>query len=205
MKVGVVGLQGDVEEHVQQLRRAAEELGITVKVVWIRERDEMKDMWGVVIPGGESTTISRLIDKFGLREEIIRIREEGGVIMGTCAGTIILAVEGDESVVEKGVSLLKMVNIKVDRNAFGRQRESFEAPVHLDLPPTGAFKGWRGEFPGVFIRAPRITDVGEGVDVVGDLNGEPVMVKQGNVLALTFHPELTDDTLIHKYFLTLLP
>ncbi|RLF71453.1 MAG: pyridoxal 5'-phosphate synthase glutaminase subunit PdxT [Thermoplasmata archaeon] len=203
-RVGVIGLQGDVEEHILQTRRAAEEAGESVDVRWVRSREELEDLNGIIIPGGESTTISRLIDKFRMRDEIFRIREERGVIMGTCAGCIILAAEGDETVEIKGVRLLKMLDVKVDRNAFGRQRESFEAPVHLVLPPTGGFGGWEGDFPGVFIRAPRFIRVGEGVEVLGWLGEEPVMVKAGRVLSLTFHPELTEETLLHRYFLSLM-
>lgn len=202
-RVGVIGVQGDVEEHILQTRRAAEEMGKAVEVRWVRSREELSDLHGVIIPGGESTTISRLIDKFQMREGIFRIRDDGGVVMGTCAGSIILASEGDESVERKGVKLLRMLDVKVDRNAYGRQRESFEAPVYLKLPPVGDFEGWEGEFPGVFIRAPRFVRVGEGVEVLGWLGEEPVMVRAGRVLSLTFHPELTRETLLHRYFLAL--
>ncbi len=194
MRVAVVGVQGDVEEHVIAARKAMEKLGIDGEVVATRRKGVVSKSDAVIIPGGESTTISRLIFRDSIASEIIELAESGKPVMGTCAGLILLAKHGDEQVERTGTRLLGLMDMKVRRNAFGRQRESFQ--VRLEMKNVG-------EIEAVFIRAPVITEVGEGVDVLARFEDYIVAAQQGNILALAFHPELTDDTRVHEYFLSL--
>jgi pyridoxal 5'-phosphate synthase pdxT subunit len=171
----VLALQGAFREHVQVLRR------LGADVVEVRLPEELEGLDGLVIPGGESTSIMRLARIYGLDEAIRRYR---GAILGTCAGMIVL-----------GRAHLGLADLDVDRNAYGRQVRSFEADVELE----------DGEPPlhGVLIRAPRIRGLGEDVDVLGTLDGEPVLVRDGRLLLAAFHPELTEDTRVHERFLEL--
>jgi len=173
VKIGVLALQGNFREHAAMLRRLGAE------PVEVRKPEELEGLDGLVVPGGESTTFMRLMRLYGL-EEAIRHFERP--ILGTCAGLIVL--DGEH---------LGLVDIEVARNGYGRQVFSFEA----DLDLAGADDPLRG----VFIRAPRVTAVGEGVEVLAELDGEPVLLRQGRFLVATFHPELTDDTRVHELFL----
>ncbi len=195
MRIAVVGVQGDVEEHVLALKKALKNLKIDGEVVATRRKGVVEKSNAVVIPGGESTTISRLIWRDGIAEEILSLHEEGKPIMGTCAGLIILAKRGDEQVEKTRTKLLGILDVKVKRNAFGRQRESFEAEID--------FKGI-GKYKAVFIRAPIVEEVGEDVDVLAKFEDKIVAVQQENVLGLAFHPELTEDTRIHEYFIKMI-
>src|SRR4051812_5889420 len=172
MKIGVLALQGNFREHVAMLRRLGAE------VVEVRLPEELDGLDGLVIPGGESTTITRLMRLYGLEEAIRRFR---GAVFGTCAGMILL-----------DRNHLDLVDLEVDRNAYGRQVASFEADIELDGQP----------LRGVFIRAPRVREVGE-MDVLASHDGEPVLLRQGRFLVASFHPELTDDTRVHEKFLEL--
>jgi 5'-phosphate synthase pdxT subunit len=191
-KVAVVGVQGDVEEHVLSVRRAFEELGIEGKAVATRKSGVVSESDAVVIPGGESTTISKLIFREGIADEIIQLAKDGKPVMGTCAGLILLSMHGDEQVERTKTKLLGLMDIWVKRNAFGRQRESFQ--VNVDIKGIGPFDA-------VFIRAPAITKVGEYVDVLATYKDYIIAAKQENILGLSFHPELTDDTRVHEYFI----
>lgn len=186
-RVGVLALQGAFVEHAAILR----ELGVDVREVRLPE--ELAGLDGLVIPGGESTTIGKLADAYGLTEPLRRYGEEGLPIWGTCAGMIMLASDiGDHD-----QPLLRLMDVAVRRNAFGRQVDSF--CEELDVPALGA-----EPFPGVFIRAPLIERVGPGVEVLARLPGGAVVaVRQGRLLATAFHPELTDDKRFHRYFLGL--
>ena len=195
MRIAVVGVQGDVEEHVLALRKALKNLKIDGEVVATRRKGVVEKSNAVVIPGGESTTISRLIWRDGISEEILSLHEEGKPIMGTCAGLIILAKRGDEQVEKTRTKLLGILDVKVKRNAFGRQKESFEAEID--------FKGI-GKYKAVFIRAPIVEEVGENVEVLAKFEDKIVAVQQENVLGLAFHPELTEDTRIHEYFIKMI-
>jgi 5'-phosphate synthase pdxT subunit len=174
-RIGVLALQGNVREHVAVLRR------LGADVVEVRKSEQLSELDGLVIPGGESTTFMRLMRLYGLDEAVRRFT---GPILGTCAGMIVL--DRDH---------LDLVDIEVDRNAYGRQVASFEADVELD--------GEAVPLPGVFIRAPRVRDLGPGVDVLAERNGEPVLLREGRFLVASFHPELTDDTRVHERFLEL--
>jgi 5'-phosphate synthase pdxT subunit len=173
MRIGILAVQGNFREHAAMLRRLGAE------PVEVRKPEQLEGLDGLVVPGGESTTFMRLMRLYGLEEAIRRFEQP---ILGTCAGLIVL--DRDH---------LGLVDVEVARNAYGRQVSSFEAD--LDLP------GEDTPLRGVFIRAPRVTAAGEGVDVLAELDGESVLLRQGRFLVATFHPELTDDTRVHELFL----
>jgi len=188
--VGLLTLQGDYEKHRQVFAALGRE------TVGVRRPSDLAGVSGLVIPGGESTTLSRLMDRVGLREPLREFADTRPVL-GTCAGLIMLAARLDqESEADFGVRPLGLLDCTVRRNGFGRQIDSFTAEVDA-VPLTG------GSCDAVFIRAPRITAVGSAAEVVVRYGDEPVAVRQGRVLGLTFHPELTDDTRIHQAFLDL--
>lgn len=186
MKIGVLALQGAFREHVQILRQ----LGVTA--IEVRLPQDLDTLDALIIPGGESTTIGKLAQEYGLIERL-RSFAQSKPTWGTCAGMIFLA----KAVENSTQPLLGVMNIHVGRNAFGRQIDSFETLLDLhgiDGPPV----------PAVFIRAPVITHVGEGVDILGTLaDGRVIAVQEGHLLATAFHPELTSDTRLHTYFLGL--
>ena len=146
-------------------------------------------------PGGESTTIGRLMEREGIFPEIKEAAEEGKPILGTCAGMVLLAKEGDEEVAKTGQPLLGLMDVKVKRNAFGRQRESFEVLLKMSI--------FEETFHAVFIRAPAITQAAENVEILATFDEHVVAAKQGNIIALSFHPELTEDRRFHHYFIDL--
>ncbi len=194
MKVGVVALQGDVSEHLEASRLALEKLGRRAPVVPVRRLADLEGVEALILPGGESTTISKLLHKFALTEPIRRRASEGMPLMGTCAGCILMAREGDEQVHRTETELLGLMDMAVDRNAFGRQGESFEE----DLKIEGI-----GDFRGVFIRAPAITRTWGTCKPMARLGDSIVMARQGHLLGLAFHPELSGSTKIHELFLEL--
>jgi 5'-phosphate synthase pdxT subunit len=173
VKIGVLALQGNFREHVAMLRRLGAE------AVEVRKPEQLEGLDGLVVPGGESTTFMRLMQLYGLEDAIRAFQQP---VLGTCAGLIVL--DRDH---------LGLVDVEVARNAYGRQVSSFEA----DLDLVGEDTPLRG----VFIRAPRVTGTGDGVEVLAKLDGEPVLLRQGRFLVATFHPELTDDTRVHELFL----
>jgi 5'-phosphate synthase pdxT subunit len=184
VRIGVLALQGDFHRHAQALARCG------VPAVEVRKAEELEDVAGLVIPGGESTTLLKLMEPGGFVPALEKFHAAGKPLFGTCAGLILLArdVEGPRQF------SLGLIDVGVERNAYGRQRESFEAHglAMLDGRPT--------PIEMVFIRAPRIRRVGAGVQVLARHGDDPVLVRQGTVLAGTFHPELTDDSRIHQYF-----
>jgi 5'-phosphate synthase pdxT subunit len=186
--VGVLALQGDVVEHL----RALERVGAVPREVK-NERD-LDAVDALIVPGGESTTVIRLLERFGLGEPIKARVRAGMPFWGTCMGMIVAA----HDVAGLDQATLDLLDITVRRNAFGRQIASEEAP--LAIPALG------GEpFPAIFIRAPWVERAGPGVEVIAEHNGHGVFVRQGNVMGTSFHPELTGDDRIHRFFLTLLP
>lgn len=182
VKIGVLALQGAVREHVKCLEADG------VEVVTIKEIQQLEEIDGLVFPGGESTTMRKLIDKYEFFEPLKKFGESGKPVFGTCAGLILMA----KSLVGQDDGHLGFMDMTVQRNAFGRQRESFET----DLMVTGVGEDIRA----VFIRAPLITEVGEDVEILSKFNGEIVVAKQDHYLACSFHPELTDDHRFHQYF-----
>jgi 5'-phosphate synthase pdxT subunit len=183
----VLALQGDVSEHARAIERAGASAGE------VRTPSELDTVDGLIIPGGESTTVGKLLQRFGLLDPLRARIEAGMPVYGTCTGLILLARDIEEGM--EGQPLLGKLDVRVRRNAFGRQRESFEADLDLDLPdqPPGPFRG-------VFIRAPLVVSVGDGVEVLGRHEGEIVAVRQGTLLATAFHPELTGDARLHAHF-----
>ena len=187
-KIGVLALQGAFVEHITLLRHLA------VEAFPIRLPHELEGLDGLIIPGGESTTVSRLMSEYDLSAPLSSLCKGGFPIMGTCAGMILLARKAADI---NGIQPLEAMDIEVRRNAFGRQVDSFE--TELKIPVIG-----NPPFHGVFIRAPYIERAGEGVEVLARLyNGTGVAARQGNMLALAFHPELTDDPRLHSYFLSI--
>ncbi len=183
MKIGVLALQGAVKEHIVMIEQAGAE-GIVVKRV-----EQLQEIDGIIIPGGESTTIGKLMRTYGFMEALKQFSAEGKPVFGTCAGLIVVA----NTIVGQTESHLGLMDITVARNAFGRQRESFET----DLTVKGIDEGVRA----VFIRAPLIERVGDQVDILSEYNGRIVAARQGHILVASFHPELTDDYRMHSYFL----
>lgn len=188
MQVGVVGLQGAISEHVDMLKR------IGVSAVWVRDKSALKKISGLIIPGGESTTISRLLIQSRMFDRIKEMGEEGFPIFGTCAGLVLLAKKGEKDVRKSKEKLLGLMDMAIKRNAFGRQRESFEESIQI--------RGI-GRFPCVFIRAPAIIKASGNCKPLATCRHFTVAARQDNLLATAFHPELTDDTRVHEYFLEL--
>jgi 5'-phosphate synthase pdxT subunit len=187
MTVGILALQGDFDKHAAMLQR----IGVPFREV--RKVADLQAVDALIIPGGESTTIGRLMARYGLDVAIRERAQKGMPIYGTCAGMILLA----KAIANSQQERLGLMDIEVIRNAFGSQIESFEADLH--------FKPL-GDRPvrAVFIRAPVVSRVGEGVEVLSEFEGKVVAVQQGKLLATAFHPELTDDERIHRYFLSLI-
>ncbi|MCG1001953.1 MULTISPECIES: pyridoxal 5'-phosphate synthase glutaminase subunit PdxT [Halobacterium] len=185
VSAGVVAVQGDVSEHADAIRRAADEHGLDADVTEIRRSGLVPDCDILLLPGGESTAISRLLAREGIDEEIRAHVDAGKPMLATCAGLIVSSTDANDD----RVQTLDLVDATVDRNAFGRQKDSFEAPLDVE--------GLDEPFPAVFIRAPLVADVGDGVDVLADWDGNPVAIRHGPVVGTSFHPELTDDSRIH--------
>jgi pyridoxal 5'-phosphate synthase pdxT subunit len=183
VKIGVLALQGAVAEHIRAIEKAGAE-GVVVKIT-----EQLDELQGMIIPGGESTTIGKLMRTYNFIDAMKSFYKQGKPIFGTCAGLIVIAkrIAGQED------AHLELMDITVARNAFGRQRESFET----DLPVKGIDERVRA----VFIRAPLIQEVGQDVEVLATYNDQIVAAQQGNLLAASFHPELTDDYRMHAYFL----
>ena len=184
VRIGVLALQGDFALHA----RALEKCG--VEAIEVRNPSELDEVEGLIIPGGESTTLLKLMDAGNFVPALEKFHGAGKPIFGTCAGLIILARE----VESPRQFSLGLIDLTVERNAYGRQRESFEASGVARLD------GESITLEMVFIRAPRIKRVGPGVQVLAEHGGEPVMAREGRVLVATFHPELTDGTTVHRYF-----
>lgn len=182
-RIGVLGLQGAVREHV----RSIEENG--AEAVLVKWPEQLADVDGLILPGGESTTMRRLIDRYGFLEPLRAFGESGRPMFGTCAGLILLAGE----VVGYEEPHLGLMNITVERNSFGRQKESFEADLSI--------KGVADSYNAVFIRAPHIVAAGEGTDVLSEWDGRIVMARDRHYLGCSFHPELTDDHRITRFFI----
>jgi len=212
MKIGILDIQGSVEEHLKVLKK----LGFSFtdgkkQAVLVKKNSDMEGLDGLIIPGGESTTIGKLMKRFGLNDEIIRRANDGMAVWGTCAGAILLAKKvvnlKDENDKKNKVDGLELMDITVERNAYGRQLDSFETQVEFDQcrneiccdkKSKNAVKSCL--VPAVFIRAPKILEVGKDVEVLAKYKGEIVAARQGKLMATTFHPEMTDSLEVHKYF-----
>jgi len=198
LQIGILAVQGDIEENLSATNLAMKELGFEGKAVAVKYADEIRKIDGLILPGGESTVIGTLAKLSGATQVIKDRIDDGMPVLGTCAGMIILAKRAYDKVVgETKQQLLNVIDIVVERNAFGRQNDSFEADLNIKLIEDGTFKG-------IFIRAPIVAETGKGVDVLTTLNSKIVAVKQGNVIGTAFHPELSGDIRLHKYFAQLI-
>ena len=182
--IGVLALQGDFREHIQILKK------LKVNATEVRTKGEFDKLDGLIIPGGESTTITNLLRKYHLDSEIKTHYKNGMAIWGTCAGAIILAKKIDNH--EKQPTL-GLIDITINRNAYGRQIDSFEEDIRVT--------GLQKKFHAIFIRAPIIENIGDDIEILAKNNSEPVLIKKDNILISTFHPELTNDTRLHRLFL----
>ena len=185
MQVGVLALQGAFAAHSDCLT------SIGVQSIEVRNTEQLSSVDALLMPGGESSTMSQLLESSGLFDPIATRIADGMPVFGTCAGMILLASEILDG--RSDQRSFSAIDISVRRNAFGRQVDSFEATINSSV----------GDFHGVFIRAPRIERVGDQVEVLGSINDEPVLVRQGNVLAASFHPELSNDARLHQYFVSI--
>ena len=183
IKIGVLGLQGAVREHVHSIEESGAEAVVVKKVEQLDEID------GLILPGGESTTMRRLIDKYQFMDKLKEFAAQGKPVFGTCAGLILLA----KRVVGYDEPHIGVMDVTVERNSFGRQRESFEADLSIN--------GVADQFPAVFIRAPHIVEASENVEVISMHDGRIVAAREGSILGCSFHPELTDDHRITAYFI----
>ncbi|KEQ56839.1 Glutamine amidotransferase subunit PdxT protein [Marine Group I thaumarchaeote SCGC RSA3] len=196
-KIGILAIQGDVAENVSSLVASIADLNQDATVHVVKTPEQISAMDGLVIPGGESTTIGQLSLVNGSQKVIKQKVESGMPVLGICAGMILLANNASDRVVGKTEQpLFDFLDIKLERNSFGRQRESFEANVSMD--PIGI-----SNYNGVFIRAPAISSASDDVEVLAKLNEKIVAIKKGNIIGTSFHPELTDDLAVHKYFVNL--
>ena len=197
LTVGVLSIQGDVQENMLSAKSAIDELGLDGNVVDVKTPEEISQLDGLIIPGGESTTIGQLSLVNGSLKILKEKIQSGMPVLGICAGMIMLSNTANDKIVGKtDQPLLDILDIKLERNSFGRQKQSFESDISMDsinIP----------KFNGVFIRAPSVSDVGSDVEVLSKFNERIVAVKKGNVIGTAFHPELTEDTALHKYFINL--
>ncbi len=182
-EVGILALQGDIQEHAKILR------SLGVEPVEVRTVEELKGLAGVIVPGGESTTIGKMLVSSGLLDGLRSYFYKGGPVWGTCAGMVLAA----SATTGPRQPLIGLMNALVERNGFGRQVHSFEKDLDVD--------GFDEPFTGVFIRAPFFEDVGPGVEVLSEVDGKVVAARGENILVTAFHPELTEDTRFHEYFL----
>lgn len=196
--IGILAVQGDVAENVSVTRMAMDELGLEGTVREVKTPEQISDLDGLVIPGGESTVIGTLSLVNGSLKRIKEKIASGMPVLGTCAGMILLSKKAKDRIVgEMEQPLLDFLDVKIERNTFGRQKDSFEAEVSLEKIGIPKFRG-------VFIRAPSVIEAGKNVEVLSKIDEKIVAVKQGNIIGTSFHPELTEDLSVHKYFLTLI-
>ena len=196
MRVGILDIQGAVSEHRDAFERAFDSLGISGQAYTVKKADDLKKIDGLVLPGGESSTISAQLERLEMDAIIIKLVEGGMPIMGTCAGTILLASGLKSSAEGDKAKPLGLMDIVVERNAFGRQRESFEMDIDID--------GLDEKYRAVFIRAPIITGIGDNVVQLSRLENGTIMASEDNMLAMVFHPELTPDTRVHEMFIEMI-
>ncbi len=198
LNIGVLALQGDVEENIISTKEALAQLNETGTVFPVKTPEQIAKLDGLILPGGESTMIGELSLVNGSLKKIKEKIEKGMPVFGICAGLILLSKDTQDRIVGKtNQPLLEQLEIGIERNSFGRQHESFEAEISMDgiqIP----------KFNGVFIRAPAILEIGEGVEIISKFDEKIIAVKKDNILATSFHPELTSDCSMHKYFVNMI-
>ena len=199
LKVGILSIQGDIEENSNAIKESFKELEIEGTVVYMKDLKDLEEIDGLIIPGGESTVIGMLLFLKGFQPDLIRKKiQEGLPILGTCAGLIMLSNRAyDKTIGETKQPLLKVLDVTIERNAFGRQHESFES--ELDISYLGERK-----FNGVFIRGPAITEIGNDVEIIAEYDKKIVAVRQNNILGTSFHPELANDNRFHTNLVKLM-
>ena len=199
LKVGILSIQGDIEENSNAIKESFKELEIEGTVVYMKDLKDLEEIDGLIIPGGESTVIGMLLFLKGVQPDLIRKKiQEGLPILGTCAGLIMLSNKAyDKTIGETKQALLKVLDVTIERNAFGRQHESFESK--LDISYLGERK-----FNGVFIRGPAITEIGNDVEIIAEYDKKIVAVRQNNILGTSFHPELANDNRFHTNLVKLM-
>ena len=196
--IGVLALQGDVEENIKATTDALREINLKGKVISVRYPDEILKVDGMIIPGGESTVMGLLLSiKNGLLDSITKVLQNRLPIMGTCAGMIVLAKKSYDKVVgNKKQLLLGALDIEIERNSFGRQYDSFESTLEIS--------GIGNDFKGIFIRAPTVISTGSRVQILSKFDGKIVAVQQENIIGTSFHPELSGDNRMHRLFIELI-
>ncbi|MFN2433791.1 MAG: pyridoxal 5'-phosphate synthase glutaminase subunit PdxT [Nitrososphaeraceae archaeon] len=196
--IGVLALQGDIEENIKATTDALREMNLKGNVISVRYPDEIMKVDGLIIPGGESTVMGLLLSlKNGLLDSITKVLQDRLPIMGTCAGMIVLAKQSYDKVVgNKKQLLLGALDIEIERNSFGRQYDSFESTLEIS--------GIGNDFKGIFIRAPSVISTGSGVQILSKFDGKIVAVQQENIIGTSFHPELSGDTRMHRLFIELI-
>jgi len=197
LNLGILAIQGDVQENLLATKKALEELNLDGNVIDVKTAQDIETLDGLIIPGGESTTIGQLSLVNSSLKVMKEKIEKGMPVLGICAGMILLSKTADDRVVGKtNQPLLDLLDVKLERNSFGRQRESFEADISMDSISIPKFRG-------VFIRAPSVSEAGSDVQVLSKFNEKIIAVKKGNIIGTSFHPELTRDVSLHKYFVNL--
>jgi len=199
LRIGVLALQGDVSEHIDMANMALKGMGLEGEAIIVKEKDQIDEIHGLIIPGGESTTIGRMAERYEIITKIKDATLAGMPIFGTCSGLILMAKKvRDVKIGETDQPTLGLLDVEVIRNAFGRQRESFETDLMIN-------KIGKNPFPGVFIRAPAISSIlGNDVEVIARYEDKIVGVQQNSLMGIAFHPELTDDTRLHELFIELI-
>lgn len=198
LKIGILSIQGDVEENSDAVKESLKELETEGVVIQIKEITAIEDLDGMVIPGGESTVMGTLLSLQKMQMELLRNKINKGLpVLGTCAGLILLANKAHDKIIgETNQPLLRILDVTIERNAFGRQRESFETDLEISILGTEPFRG-------VFIRGPIISDMGKNVQILTKFEDKVVAVRQDNIIATSFHPELANDNRLHKTFLSI--
>lgn len=193
LRIGVLAVQGAVSEHLDALKRAAARRRLDVEPIAVRTPEDLAKVHGLILPGGESTTISRLLRSGHLQDSVVERAKAGDLaLFGTCAGLILLSKTATHDVADKDIELLGLLDAEVDRNAFGRQKDSFEGELKVD---------GLGTIPAVFIRAPVVTKASKPTEVLARNERGIVAVRKGRILGTAFHPELTEDTRLHEWFI----
>lgn len=194
LKIGVLALQGAIEEHLEIIAQAGQNLGLSVELIRVIDPQDLEGLDGLVMPGGESTSMTLIGGKSGTLEAVQYLLDQGIPTFGTCAGAILLSknVKRNEKAEEK-TGVFPQLDVHILRNGYGRQVNSFSTKMEIN--------GFDKSFEGIFIRAPRFSSIGSNIDVLAETRGDPVLIRNDSILAATFHPELTTDTRIHEYFL----